>query len=316
MANYNAGDIIRLMRTATGISQEELSDGICSVQTLSRIENGKHKVKQSTYALLMARMGRDTRKNYALCAGRNMELLEERIQLEDALAKHDYKEADRFLRMLKRKIEDTKISRQYIQRMEGVIDYCLGRIDAQEYVRKMDEAIRITVPHYEKYLQIEKKEQTYPFMELEVLTLMSLANAYGDAGEPLKGAQLYDALLLGLEEGYMDIDSVRKLQMLIRRNYLRVLEQLGRYQEALESAEALLKDVIRNDYGRMLPVLLIIISWDMREICKNNKKDIKSILPDIKKMLRQAFYIAAARDDEVNLKIIQKYYYECFSEEV
>ena len=67
----------------------------------------------------------------------------------------------------------------------------------------------------------------------------------------------------------MDIDSVRKLQMLIRRNYLRVLEQLGRYQEALESAEALLKDVIRNDYGRMLPVLLIIISWDMREICKS-----------------------------------------------
>ena len=52
----------------------------------------------------MARMGRDTRKNYALCAGRNMELLEERIQLEDALAKHDYKEADRFLRILKRKI--------------------------------------------------------------------------------------------------------------------------------------------------------------------------------------------------------------------
>ena len=68
MANYNAGDVIRLMRNAAGMSQEELSDGICSVETLSRIENGKHKIKQSTYAALMEKMERDTRKNYALCA--------------------------------------------------------------------------------------------------------------------------------------------------------------------------------------------------------------------------------------------------------
>lgn len=316
MANYNAGDIIRLMRTAAGISQEELSDGICSVQTLSRIENGKHKVKQSTYALLMARMGRDTRKNYALCAGRNMELLEERIQLEDALAKHDYKEADRFLRILKRKIEDTKISRQYIQRMEGVIDYCLGRIDAQEYVRKMDEAIRITVPHYEKYLQIEKKEQTYPFMELEVLTLMSLANAYGNVNEPHEGIRIFDVLLLGLEEGYMDIDSVRKLQMLIRRNYVQLLGQEGRFQEALECARALMQSVIKNNYGRMIPVILSEISMNMRKIYMNNEGKMDEILPDVKKMLRQAYYIAAARDDEVIQKIIQKYYFECFANEV
>ena len=39
MANYKAGDVIRLTRNAVGMTQEELSDGICSVETLSRIEN-------------------------------------------------------------------------------------------------------------------------------------------------------------------------------------------------------------------------------------------------------------------------------------
>lgn len=316
MANYNAGDVIRLMRAATGISQEELSDGICSVQTLSRIEHGRHKVKQSTYAQLMARMGRDTRKNYALCAGKDMELLEERIELEDALSKHDYKEADRYLRMLKRKIEDTKISRQYVGRMEGVIDYSLRRIDAQEYVRKMDETIRITVPHYEKYLYIEKKEQTYPFTELEVLTLMSLANAYGNINKAHEGIRIFDALLLGLEEGYMDADSVCKLQMLITRNYIQLLGQEGRYQEALENARVLLRSVIRNNYGRMIPVILSEVSMNMRKVYMNNGENVDIIMSDIKKMLRQAYYIAAARDDEVILKIIQKYYYECFAEGV
>ena len=48
MANYRAGDVIRLTRQAVGMTQETLCENICSVETLSRIENGKHKVKRET----------------------------------------------------------------------------------------------------------------------------------------------------------------------------------------------------------------------------------------------------------------------------
>ena len=203
-----------------------------------------------------------------------------------------------------------------MERLEGVIDYQLRRIDAEEYVRKMEDTIRITVPNYEKYLQIEEGGRTYPFTELEALTLISLANAYGDIGKTQKGIQIFDMLLLCLDEKYMDAESVGRLQMLIKRNYLRVLEQSGRYQEAIENARMLLVDVIKNDYGRMIPVLLFGIAWDMRKIRIDNEESIEDILADIKKMLRQAYYIAAARDDEAILKIIKTYYYECFGEEV
>ena len=40
MGNYNVGDMIRLSRIAKKMTQEELSEGVCSVETLSRIENG------------------------------------------------------------------------------------------------------------------------------------------------------------------------------------------------------------------------------------------------------------------------------------
>lgn len=43
METYNIGKIIRETRTRRNISQEELSDGICSPVTLSRIENGMQK---------------------------------------------------------------------------------------------------------------------------------------------------------------------------------------------------------------------------------------------------------------------------------
>lgn len=316
MANYRAGDVIRLTRNAVGMTQEQLSEGICSVETLSRIENGKHKVKQSTYAQLMEKMERDPRRSYAVCTGKDMELLEERIWVEDAMAKHDYEKADSYLRRLKRKIADDKLSRQYIERIEGVIDYRLKRITAQRYVKKMKEVIQITVSNYEVYLHIETKEQAYPFTEQEVMVLNSLANGYGDIDQPQESIRIFDALLLCLEEGYMDPDSVAKLKMLIERNYVMALEEYGMYQKALEKASKLLTLVIENDYGRMIPVVLVEISWNMRKICKDNNGNMNNILPDIKKRLRQAYYIAAARNDYVNLKIIENFYFKCFDEKV
>ena len=148
------------------------------------------------------------------------------------------------------------------------------------------------------------------------MTLISLANAYGDIGQPQKGIQIFDMLLLCLDEKYMDGESVSRLQMLIKRNYIKFLEWSGRYHEALDIARMLLKSVIKNNYGRMISVLLSEVSWNMQKICIDNGETIEDILPDIKKMLRQAYYIAAARDDEVNLRIIKTYYYGCFEEEV
>lgn len=314
MANYRVRDVIRLTRKAAGITQEQLSDGICSVETLSRIENGKHAVKRETYSQLMAKMGRDTSRCYALCMSKDMELLEERIWLEDALSKFDYREADRYLSILKRKIADTPMNQQYIARIEGLLDYRNKRIDAEEWIKREENAIRLTVPEYEKYLFIEKKEDAFPFTELEILTLMSLANAYSVNEQPDIAIRIYDALLLGLEEEYMDFISVRKLRMVINFNYIRSLEQQDKYQEALDKGKKLLENAIKFDYGRMIPMVLVAIVWDMNKIIEKDS-NANEIL-EIKRKLRQAYYIAAARNDNYNVNIIKNYYRSCYGEEV
>ena len=314
MANYRVGDVIRLTRKAAGITQEELSDGVCSVETLSRIENGKHAVKRETYSQLMAKMGRDTSRCYALCMGKDMELLEERIWLEDALAKFDYREAGRYLSILKRKIVDTPMNQQYIARIEGMLDYHNKQISVAEWIKREDSAIRITVPEYEKYLFIEKKEDAFPFTELEILTLMSLANAYSVNGQPDIAIGIYDALLLGLEEEYMDFISVRKLQMLIESNYIKALERQDEYKKALEKGEKLLESSIKFDYGRMIPMALVAIVWNMRKL--NEEGGTVGEISKVKRKLRQAYYIAAARNDRVNVNIIKNYYKGCYGTEL
>ena len=44
MEVYNMGEVIQKRRKSLGITQEQLSEGICSVQTLSRVENGKNRI--------------------------------------------------------------------------------------------------------------------------------------------------------------------------------------------------------------------------------------------------------------------------------
>ena len=57
MSVQNAGTIIREARLKAGLSQEKLSEGICSTLSLSRIENGTAGVSPSTFQALMAHAG-------------------------------------------------------------------------------------------------------------------------------------------------------------------------------------------------------------------------------------------------------------------
>ena len=57
MSVQNAGSIIREARLKAGLSQEKLSEGICSTLSLSRIENGTAGVSPSTFQALMSHAG-------------------------------------------------------------------------------------------------------------------------------------------------------------------------------------------------------------------------------------------------------------------
>ncbi len=57
MSTRNAGTTIRDARLKAGLTQEQLSEGVCSVLSLSRIENGSSGISPSTFQALMAHAG-------------------------------------------------------------------------------------------------------------------------------------------------------------------------------------------------------------------------------------------------------------------
>ena len=69
MSVRNAGKTIREARIKAGLTQEQLSEGVCSVLSLSRIENGSAGVSPVTFQALMAHAGAPC-EVYPIFAGR------------------------------------------------------------------------------------------------------------------------------------------------------------------------------------------------------------------------------------------------------
>ena len=57
MPLFNVSVMIRELRTAKGLSQEKLAEGICSRQTVYMIERGARKPDWHTFKSIMLRLG-------------------------------------------------------------------------------------------------------------------------------------------------------------------------------------------------------------------------------------------------------------------
>lgn len=306
MANYKAGDVIRLTRNAVGMTQEELSDGICSVETLSRIENNRHKIKRDIYRKLMERMERGIHDNCAVCMGNDMSLLEEYILLEDTLSKREYDISKQYLAHICEKISDSVVDRQYLKRVRALVDYELGEISAQVFIKQLQEAMEMTIPAYESYLWGDQRGKIYPYREQEILILMGMGIAYYDVGELDKDIIIYETIIRSLDAGYMDEKNAAELKLINLANLSRPLGKLGRYEEALAKAEEGLDMAISRGYAHGLVELMMGTAWNRMKIAKNgiDTERKQQELAESKKMMQQAYYIAAARKDKYNLKSI------------
>lgn len=310
MANYRIGDIIRLTRIASGLTQEQLCENICSIETLSRMKNGKHKVKKDTYYKLMEKMNRFPEKNYAICVDKDMQIMEERARFEGAMAKHDFEKADIYMELLKEKAGNSTPTIQYIRRESAFLDFYQKRITAEKLVEVLKELAEEVVPGYEKFID---SELVFPFMEQEIILLKRLAIAYGRIGENELAIKISNMLLRSLHMEYMA--EWKKNEIRILGNMPLFYQRIGDYQTAAEITKNLLEQVKEYDEGTLIEEMLFDLAWDiLREVRNGERK--KEEIDVCKKLMRKAYYLALSRNDTTNTKIFSDYYREQFNEEL
>lgn len=312
MANYRAGDMIRLTRQAAGMSQEELSENICSVQTLSRIENGKVSVKKETYQQLMERMGRIGAKSYSTLETEDFEFLDKIAKLSTTIYRHEYETADKYLQQLKKRMNFTEdsINFCYLRKMETLINFRLGRSSKAEFLEELEKLIGRTIPDYKELL-----DKVYPFTEEEILTLMNIATAYHEFENYEMAVRIDEMLIRSLETGYMGYQSTARLEIMLLNNVAQDSGGLGEHEKAIELSKKVIQKAKEHKLIAVLPNAYAEIAWNMVEQIKKGERD-RNELESCKKYLRQGYAAAAISKQNVVKKQISECYEGYFKENI
>lgn len=309
MANYKVGDIIRLSRNFIGMSQEELAfQAGLATETISRIESGKHKISTETYKKIMSVLNRFPERSFAICSRSDMEIIEEKKLLEEAEVKYELDDAEYYLSHIKEQIGDNEIDRQYVRRIEAILNYC-DKKDTKAFIEDVKQTLCITIKDWKYEIYKGKK---YPYTEQELLILMNLADAYGKDVQCEKSEEISEMILEYLDEGYISSGEIENFKLTVKRNLTITYQKMGRYEESLKLLQQILNEAIALNYGSKITVTLFDIAWNMaklNEIHENERFSSESI----KEKLTQAYYVARARNDNYIKNLAGDFYKELFN---
>lgn len=288
MGKYRLGDIIRMTRKSLSITQEQLSEGICSVETLSRIENGSQNPSRDIYELLMVRMGRFRERAYSMLSVSDLKVLEKMKLFEDNLRLFNYKNAELVLEDIKNILGDSTLDKQFVIRAESLIQYRLKKISSDEFIEFIDKALSITIPKY-KLISLAN----WPLSFNEVMLLINLSNAYTDTKDYTKAIDILEEVYFAMNKSYMEEQQRVILQITMASNLSKRYGLVNKHEKAIEIAEDGIQLCKRYKLGNALPNLLYSIAWNIEQLIELGVLPDKSLTKCFD-YLHQAYYIAAA----------------------
>jgi len=237
MASFNANMLMRELRKASGLTQKQVAEGICSRQTISMIESGDRKPDWYTFSNVMRKLNVDPTQYYNDIASEDeiklFNRVEEVIKLSRAL---DYEGLKVSLDEVE---QDERYSKGYGQLiLLGLKSSVYGQgpyKNAELALKYSYEFIRIFRPDFE----IEKIPE-YFLSDSDIKAIQRLAMAYNCSNEIERELQIKYMLLENLKKNYaINADSAfRYTQCTIISNMVRTLVQfLKRYDEAIQVIE-------------------------------------------------------------------------------
>lgn len=272
------GDIIRARRKVLGLSQEELSEGICDPVTISRIEKGKVAPKKQVYQKLLERVGMTGDRFELTIQVERPELLAE-ADIACGLMTLGYnKEAEEILGELEKKMEGgDKFSLQYVKSLKATALYSQKKITPEEHSRLQEEALYLTVP---KVSLENLADWSFSFQEVRTINL--LVHSYDRDGRREKGIALLEILKKQYEEKPFPLEYYVACYEAIMYNLGNLLGNAGRYKEAIAASEKGICLGMSAGRGAMAISNLYSVGWDMEQLWEMGTHTKEESLPYVK----------------------------------
>ena len=143
---FPIGEVLKIRRTMFGMTQEQLCDGICSVKSLRRAEQGKTDIQREVREKLLKRLGLSGQLQWTRLITSDREV----VRLAERLAKYqngqNYVETRKLLERLKAKVTmEIPQNKQFIIETETLLDYYEKKISMRKFVDCETEILRQTL---------------------------------------------------------------------------------------------------------------------------------------------------------------------------
>lgn len=267
----HVGQYLSTERKKVNYTQEKISDGICSVESYSRIENGR-KPTRNNYKALTEKIGTENRYYIELVNTGNIDALLLRREISYELFMEKNERLPELLEELKTVLGEKEVAknRQYLEFVQVSIEENTGRKTWNQCCDMFRNILSYTMNEKE----IGKKRHVYTMLEINLIDHISACMAKDGKSE--EAMHLIKAFLDDMD--YMKTEKYYET-FLAKLNYARWKSDRGNFDEA----ECIYREGIEQRIRRNKTELLdeYIGEYAYNKYLKNNineKQDVKRYL--------------------------------------
>lgn len=248
---YCIGDVIRIRRKMLGMTQKELYYGICSQDTLRRLERREVSTQPAIVWELCRRLGLSPECERTELVTGNPDAQELEREIRYVANEGKFEENLVWIEKLKGMIDvSDEINRQWLLRMEGMAKYRIGQIDRKEYEKWIRRAFECTLPW--SVLELADEKECYlTNSEMACIYHLSLLDFPEKPQEAYEKMKIVFRVEHEFEEKGEAGEHIRSYE-LYEKYEAQIWNQLGEYEKSKEYAEKVLSLCLRMGRVNML----------------------------------------------------------------
>lgn len=301
---WTVGDIVRRMREEAKIGLEQLSRGLCSVATLSRIEAGGREMDLLLAWRIFQRLGYKIDKYELYATEEELQQWEQRSQMEELASREDTERLacaiQTYRQQWGKRVEEKPLQRQFLAYMQGLLDMQKG--DFQEAKELLEAAAEEIVPSREQMVGNAALGE----MELEILN--ALSDIYEHMGEVEKSEKFREMLLENIGREKKRVKIYLKLYTELFCKHARNMMETKGSVRTLNAAETCLQILQEEKKTCCLPELLHIQAKCLEDLFQK-KGETKEVML---KSWQKAYYIYRLYEKQEEAEKIRKYLEEIY----
>ena len=301
---WTVGDIVRRMREEAKIGLEQLSRGLCSVATLSRIEAGEREMDLLLAWRIFQRLGYKIDKYELYATEEELQQWEQRSQMEELVCREDTERLACAIQTYRQqwgeKVEKNPLQRQFLAYMQGLLDMQKG--DFQEAKELLEAAAEEIVP------SLEETVGNAALGEMELEILHALSDIYEHMGEVEKSEKLREMLLENIGREKKRVKIYLKLYTELFCKHARNMMETKGSVRTLNAAETCLQILQEEKKTCCLPELLHIQAKCLEDLFQK-KGETKEVML---KSWQKAYYIYRLYEKQEEAEKIRKYLEETY----